>query len=173
MEKLIKEEENKIIEKKEIPKVINKSLEIKGLKKYNSNGDIIYNIDKIKLECENKNGTTLIKYICYILNETREDLLISFYEYLGKDFLLGKFYETLEIENKGGIKKKIPMSKKDNNEIIIIEEIHERKTSGGILFTLLKKDNESKLIYKKLTKIDFNQRNIRKKTYKLFQKLGL
>ena len=65
------------------------------------------------------------------------------------------------------------MSKKDNNEIIIIEEIHERKTSGGILFTLLKKDNESKLIYKKLTKIDFNQRNIRKKTYKLFQKLGL
>lgn len=65
------------------------------------------------------------------------------------------------------------MSKKDNNEIIIIEEIPERKTSGGILFTLLKKDNESKLIYKKLTKIDFNQRNIRKKTYKLFQKLGL
>ena len=122
MEKLIKEEENKILEKKEIPKVINKSLEIKGLKKYNSNGDIIYNIDKIKLECENKNGTTLIKYICYILNETREDLLISFYEYLGKDFLLGKFYETLEIENKGGIKKKIPMSKKDNNEIIIIEK---------------------------------------------------
>ena len=65
------------------------------------------------------------------------------------------------------------MSKKDNNEIIIIEEIPQRKTSGGILFTLLKKDNESKLIYKKLTKIDFNQRNIRKKTYKLFQKLGL
>ena len=65
------------------------------------------------------------------------------------------------------------MSKKDNNEIIIIEEIPDRKTSGGILFTLLKKDNESKLIYKKLTKIDFNQRNIRKKTYKLFQKLGL
>ena len=65
------------------------------------------------------------------------------------------------------------MSKKDNNEIIIIEEIPERKTSGGILFTLLKKDNESKLIYKKLTKIDFNQRNIRKKTYKLFKKLFL
>ncbi len=65
------------------------------------------------------------------------------------------------------------MSKKDNNEIIIIEEIPERKTSGGILFTLLKKDNESKLIYKKLTKIDFNQRNIRKKTYKLLKKLAL
>ena len=174
MEKILQQEEkNVILEKFQNQKVINKSLEIKGIKKYNLNGDLMYNIDNIKIECEKREGINLIKYICFILNENREDLIVGFYQHLGKDFLLGKFYETLEIENKGGIKKKIPMSKKDNNEIIIIEEIPERKTSGGILFTLLKKDNESKLIYKKLTKIDFNQRNIRKKTYKLFQKLGL
>ena len=173
MEKIIQQEENNpILEKFQKQKVINKSLEIKGIKKYNLNGDLIYNIDNIKIECKKREGLNLIKYICFILNENREDLLIRFYEKLGKDFLLGKFYETLEIENKGGIYKKKANNKKDDNEIFIIEN-KERKTSGGVLFSLLKQDNESKLIYKKLTKIDFKERNSRKKTYKLLKKLAL
>ena len=173
MEKILQQEEkNVILEKFQNQKVINKSLEIKGIKKYNLNGDLMYNIDNIKIECKKREGLNLIKYICFILNENREDLLIRFYEKLGKDFLLGKFYETLEIENKGGIYKKKANNKKDDNEIFIIEN-KERKTSGGVLFSLLKQDNESKLIYKKLTKIDFKERNSRKKTYKLLKKLAL
>lgn len=172
MEKILKQEEKNPILEKFQKKVISKSLEIKGIKKYNLNGDLIYNIDNIKIECKKREGLNLIKYICFILNENREDLLIRFYEKLGKDFLLGKFYETLEIENKGGIYKKKANNKKDDNEIFIIEN-KERKTSGGVLFSLLKQDNESKLIYKKLTKIDFKERNSRKKTYKLLKKLAL
>jgi len=172
MEKILQQEEKNPILEKFQKKVINKSLEIKGIKKYNLNGDLIYNIDNIKIECKKREGLNLIKYICFILNENREDLLIRFYEKLGKDFLLGKFYETLEIENKGGIYKKKANNKKDDNEIFIIEN-KERKTSGGVLFSLLKQDNESKLIYKKLTKIDFKERNSRKKTYKLLKKLAL
>ena len=34
-------------------KVINKSLEIKGIKKYNKKGELIYNIDNIREECAN------------------------------------------------------------------------------------------------------------------------
>ena len=172
MEKILQQEEKNPILEKFQKKVINKSLEIKGIKKYNLNGDLIYNIDNIKIECEKRVGKNLIKYICFILNENREDLLVGFYENLGKDFLLAKFYETLEIENKGGIYKKKANNKKDDNEIFIIEN-KERKTSGGVLFSLLKQDNESKLIYKKLTKIDFKERNSRKKTYKLLKKLAL
>ena len=173
MKKILQQEEkNVILEKFQNQKVINKSLEIKGIKKYNLNGDLIYNIDNIKIECEKRVGKNLIKYICFILNENREDLLVGFYENLGKDFLLAKFYETLEIENKGGLYKKLPNNKKDKNEIFIIED-KERKTPGGVLFSLFKQDKESKLIYKKLTKIDFKERNIRKKTYKLLKKLAL
>ena len=172
MEKILQQEEKNPILEKFQKKVINKSLEIKGIKKYNLNGDLIYNIDNIKIECKKREGLNLIKYICFILNENREDLIVGFYQHLGKDFLLGKFYETLEIENKGGIYKKKANNKKDDNEIFIIEN-KERKTSGGVLFSLLKQDNESKLIYKKLTKIDFKERNSRKKTYKLLKKLAL
>ncbi len=159
-------------------KVIKKSSEIKGIKKYNKNGDLIYNIDNIKEECKKKNGTNLIKYIMYILDEEREDLLSGVYEGLGKDFLLNKLYETLEIENKGGVLKKIPPKKKneDNEEVIVIEDddiVNERKTSGGVLFTLFKNDKNSRGIYKELSKKEFKDRTQRKKAYKMFQKLAL
>ena len=65
--------ENTLIEQKleKNKKVIKKSSEIKGIKKYNKSGDLIYNIDNIKEECKKKNGTNLIKYIMYILDEER------------------------------------------------------------------------------------------------------
>ena len=62
MEKIIQQEENNpVLEKFQKQKVINKSLEIKGIKKYNLNGDLIYNIDNIKIECEKRVGKNLIK----------------------------------------------------------------------------------------------------------------
>ena len=39
---------------RENKKVIKKSSEIKGIKKYNKSGDLIYNIDNIKEECKKK-----------------------------------------------------------------------------------------------------------------------
>ena len=78
MENILQQEEKNPILEKFQKKVINKSLEIKGIKKYNLNGDLIYNIDNIKIECKKREGLNLIKYICFILNENREDLLIRF-----------------------------------------------------------------------------------------------
>ena len=157
-------------------KVINKSLEIKGIKKYNKKGELIYNIDNIREECDKREGIILIQFIMQILNEEKDELLIRIYETLGKDFLLNKLYEALQIENNGGVIKKIPPKKKIENgeEVLIIEENeNERKSAGGVLFTLFKKDNESKIIYKEISKKENKSKTQRKKAYKLFQKLAL
>ena len=145
----------------ESSKVINKSLEIKGIKKYNKKGELIYNIDNIREEC---------------LNEEKDELLIRIYEELGKDFLLNKLYEALQIENNGGVAKKIQPKKTIENgeEILVIEDNdNERKTPGGVLFTLFKNDQESRLIYKEITRKENKSRAQRKKAYRLFQKLAL
>ena len=157
-------------------KVINKSLEIKGIKKYNKKGELIYNIDNIKEECNKREGANLIQFIMLILNEEKDELLIRIYETLGKDFLLNKLYEALQIENNGGVIKKIPPKKKIENgeEVLIIEENeNERKSAGGVLFTLFKNDQESRLIYKEITRKENKSRAQRKKAYRLFQKLAL
>ena len=144
----------------ESSKVINKSLEIKGIKKYNKKGELIYNIDNIREECDKREGIILIQFIMQILNEEKDELLIRIYETLGKDFLLNKLYEALQIEN--------------GEEVLIIEENeNERKSAGGVLFTLFKKDNESKIIYKEISKKENKSKTQRKKAYKLFQKLAL
>ena len=59
MEKSVESNENTdntLIEQKleKNKKVIKKSSEIKGIKKYNKSGDLIYNIDNIKEECKKK-----------------------------------------------------------------------------------------------------------------------
>ena len=157
-------------------KVINKSLEIKGIKKYNLKGELIYNIDNIKEECNKREGANLIQFIMLILNEEKDELLIRIYETLGKDFLLNKLYEALQIENNGGVAKKIQPKKTIENgeEILVIEDNdNERKTPGGVLFTLFKNDQESRLIYKEITRKENKSRAQRKKAYRLFQKLAL
>jgi hypothetical protein len=160
----------------ESSKVINKSLEIKGIKKYNKKGELIYNIDNIREECDKREGIILIQFIMQILNEEKDELLIRIYEELGKDFLLNKLYEALQIENNGGaIKKSLPKKKIENGEeIFVIEDNdNERKTPGGVLFTLFKNDQESRLIYKEITRKENKSRAQRKKAYRLFQKLAL
>ena len=160
----------------ESSKVINKSLEIKGIKKYNKKGELIYNIDNIREECDKIEGIILIQFIMQILNEEKDELLIRIYEELGKDFLLNKLYEALQIENNGGVAKKIQPKKTIENgeEILVIEDNdNERKTPGGVLFTLFKNDQESRLIYKEITRKENKSRAQRKKAYRLFQKLAL
>ena len=56
---------------------------------------------------------------------------------LGKDYVLNKFEKALEIENNGGMN---------------INKTNEKKTTGGIFFTLIKEEPEAKKILKDVSK---------------------
>lgn len=143
--------------------IICKNLEIKGIRQYNKNGELLYNIDNIKKICNEKENDSLIRYIGLILNEPRTDLIRIIFKDLGKDFLINKLIKTCEIENKGGMKKK---NLNDN-------ENFERKTPGGVFLNLIKNDEESKSIFKKILKKDTREKRERKKFYKSLEKLEL
>ena len=87
--------------------------------------------------------------------------------------------ETIEEEDKESSTSEVNKNEKkneDNEEVIVIEDddiVNERKTSGGVLFTLFKNDKNSRGIYKELSKKEFKDRTQRKKAYKMFQKLAL
>ena len=143
--------------------IISKNSEIKGIRQYNKNGELLYNIDNIKKLCNEKENDSLIRYIELILNEPRTDLIRIIFKDLGKEFLINKLIKTCEIENKGGMKKK----KLNDNEIF------ERKTPGGVFLNLIKNDEESKSIFKKILKKDTREKRERKKFYKSLEKLEL
>ena len=143
--------------------IICKNSEIKGIRQYNKNGELLYNIDNIKKLCNEKENDSLIRYIGLILNEPRTDLIRIIFKDLGKEFLINKLIKTCEIENKGGMKKK----KLNDNEIF------ERKTPGGVFLNLIKNDEESKSIFKKILKKDTREKRERKKFYKSLEKLEL
>ena len=143
--------------------IISKNSEIKGIRQYNKNGELLYNIDNIKKLCNEKENDSLIRYIGLILNEPRTDLIRIIFKDLGKEFLINKLIKTCEIENKGGMKKK----KLNDNEIF------ERKTPGGVFLNLIKNDEESKSIFKKILKKDTREKRERKKFYKSLEKLEL
>jgi len=144
--------------------IICKNSEIKGIRQYNKNGELLYNIDNIKKICNEKENDSLIRYIGLILNEPRTDLIKIIFKDLGKEFLINKLIKTCEIENKGGMKKK-----KLNND----NENFERKTPGGVFLNLIKNDEESKSIFKKILKKDSREKRERKKFYKSLEKLEL
>ena len=143
--------------------IISKNSEIKGIRQYNKNGELLYNIDNIKKLCNEKENDSLIRYIGLILNEPRTDLIRIIFKDLGKEFLINKLIKTCEIENKGGMKKK----KLNYNENF------ERKTPGGVFLNLIKNDEESKSIFKKILKKDTREKRERKKFYKSLEKLEL
>ena len=143
--------------------IICKNSEIKGIRQYNKNGELLYNIDNIKKLCNEKENDSLIRYIGLILNEPRTDLIRIIFKDLGKEFLINKLIKTCEIENKGGMKKK----KLNDNEIF------ERKTPGGVFLNLIKNDEESKSIFKKILKKDTREKRERKKFYKSLEKLEI
>ena len=143
--------------------IIRKNYEIKGIRQYNKNGELYYNIDNIKKICSEKENDALIKYIAFILNEPRIDLIKIIFKDLGKEFLINKLIKTCEIENKGGMKKKNLNS----------NESFERKTPGGVFLNLVKNDEESKSLFKKILKNDLRERRERKKFYKSLEKLEI
>ena len=90
-------------------------------------------------------------------------MLESILQIVGKDPLLNLTEKTMRIQNDGGIYKTI------NGKVT-----EEKKTAGGILFTLIKKaglieKSDYKLIFKK----DYKSRNENRKLMKKIEKLNL
>lgn len=134
-------------------------------KQTNINQDINmkrYNVDKILLECEELNDANFLKYVAKILKEPRLDLITAIYKEMGKKFIIVNLEKAMMIENSGGMKKLLPNKSNEN------------KTIGGIFFYLMKtQDNQIKNIIKRLYRINYKERNQRKKMYRKMEHLTI
>ena len=145
-----------------------------------SNEKFDFNIDEIINKCKEKEGIDLINYICVIMNEKKRNILESLYQELGKDYLIFTLEKALNIQNNGGLNKekcKYPKKEEKMNqeeEKNINNNIqNEKKSTGGIFFTLIKKDPEAKSILIKASKKDWKESKQRKKVYKLMANLNI
>ena len=145
-----------------------------------SNEKFDFNIDEIINKCKEKEGIDLINYICVIMKEKKSNILESLYQELGKDYLIFTLEKALNIQNNGGLsKEKCKYEKKDkkmnqeDNKDINNDIQNEKKSTGGIFFTLIKKDPEAKSILIKASKKDWKESKQRKKVYKLMDNLNI
>ena len=145
-----------------------------------SNEKFDFNIDEIINKFKEKEGIDLINYICVIMKEKKRNILESLYQELGKDYLIFTLEKALNIQNNGGLnKEKCKYPKKEDKmnqeeEKNINNNIqNEKKSTGGIFFTLIKKDPEAKSILIKASKKDWKESKQRKKVYKLMGNLNL
>ena len=145
-----------------------------------SNEKFDFNIDEIINKCKEKEGIDLINYICVIMKEKKSNILESLYQELGKDYLIFTLEKALNIQNNGGLnKEKCKYPKKEDKmnqeeEKNINNNIqNEKKSTGGIFFTLIKKDPEAKSILIKASKKEWKESKQRKKVYKLMGNLNL
>lgn len=136
----------------------NTSKEYKGL---NQNGKMQFKIEEIISKCESINDMEFVCFITSILNEPRQDLIIELYKELGKEFIIAILEKTLRIENEGGILQKTS------------SEIKEKKSLGGIFFYLMKINDGSVEVIKRITKINYHKRNERKKIYRKLEKMSI
>ena len=145
-----------------------------------SNEKFSFNIDEIINKCKEKEGIDLINYICVIMKEKKRNILESLYQELGKDYLIFTLEKALNIQNNGGLsKEKCKYEKKDkkmnqeDNKDINNDIQNEKKSTGGIFFSLIKKDPEAKNILNKASKKDWKEAKQRKKVYKLMDNLNI
>ena len=145
-----------------------------------SNEKFDFNIDEIINKCKEKEGIDLINYICVIMNEKKRNILESLYQELGKDYLIFTLEKALNIQNNGGLNKEKCKYPKKEDKMNQEEEKNtnnniqnEKKSTGGIFFTLIKKDPEAKSILIKASKKDWKESKQRKKVYKLMGNLNL
>ena len=142
------------------------------------NQKISYNIDEIIIKCKEKDGIELINFICAIMKEKKRNLLESLYKELGKEYLISTLEKALNIENNGGLnKEKSKYQKKEDNKEQDDNKnnicVNEKKSTGGIFFSLIKKDPEAKKILNKVSKKDYKEAKQRKKLYKLMDNLNI
>ena len=139
---------------------------------------ISYNIEEIIMKCKEKDGIELINFICAVMEEKKRNLLESLYKELGKDYLISTLEKALDIENNGGLnkgkskyEKKEDKKEEDDNKNNIC--VNEKKSTGGIFFSLIKKDPEAKKILNKVSRKDYKDSKQRKKLYKLINNLNI
>ena len=131
-------------------------------------------------KCKEKDGIELLNFICSVMKERKRNILESLYKELGKDYLIANLEKTLNIENNGGLikgksiyEKKVNDNKANNENSSKLDVNNEKKTIGGIFFSLIKKDPEAKTILTKAVKLDMKESKQRKKVYKLMDKLNI
>ena len=104
----------------------------------NQNQQRKFNVNEILEKCQKLNNYNLINYMCEIMHETKikfmKVLLINF----GKKYLLHFFEKTLNVENSGGL---------------IQAKTEEKKSTGGVFFSLIKEDPEGKKLLKNASKM--------------------
>ena len=144
------------------------------------NDKISYNIDEIINKCKEKEGIDLINYMCVIMKEKKKNILESLYKELGKDYLIFTLEKALNIQNNGGQNKekcKYPKKEEKKNQEedknITNDIKNEKKSTGGIFFTLIKKDPEAKKILNKASRKEWKESKQRKKMYKLMDNLNI
>ena len=147
------------------------------------NKKLIFNVGEIINKCKEKDGIELLNYMCSIMKEKKRNILETLYQELGKDYLIFNLEKALNIENSGGLNKGKCMypkkeEKKEKNDNIKNnndnnDSTNEKKSTGGIFFSLVKKDPEAKNILNRATRKDFKESKQRKKVYKLMDKLNI
>ena len=147
------------------------------------NKKLIFNVEEIINKCKEKDGIELLNYMCSIMKEKKRNILETLYKELGKDYLIFNLEKALNIENSGGLNKGKCMypkkeEKKEKNDNIKNNDdnndsTNEKKSTGGIFFSLVKKDPEAKNILNRATRKDFKESKQRKKVYKLMDKLNI
>ena len=143
------------------------------------NKKITFNIDEIIAKCKEKDGGELINYICVVMKEKKRNILEALYKELGKEYLIFTLEKALNIENSGGLNKEKSkyLKKEDNVEKNVNNTnnicVNEKKSTGGIFFTLVKKDPEAKAILNKASRKDWKEAKQRKKVYKLLDNLNI
>ena len=147
------------------------------------NKKLIFNVEEIINKCKEKDGIELLNYMCSIMKEKKRNILETLYKELGKDYLIFNLEKALNIENSGGLnkgkcmypKKEEKKEKNDNikNNSDNNDSTNEKKSTGGIFFSLVKKDPEAKNILNRATRKDFKESKQRKKVYKLMDKLNI
>ena len=128
-------------------------------KEVNLNGEYIYNVEKILVECEAKynDKNSFIEYLSKLLNEKQKDLLLRLYSIVEKQFILSILEKTLKVINEGGITKNNVNSQTDSKENV-------RTVSGTFLYLIKQSDVLSKKDIKRI----FWRNNAKKKEKKKF-----
>ena len=125
-----------------------------------------FEVEKIIDNCKIKDNTQFVNYLCEVMHEKQRDIIEALFKQLGKDYLIAKLESTLNIENKGGLRKEECNTKKENAPTKI-----ENKSTGGVFFTLIKKDPEGKSVLVKASKINWKKIKQKKRMDNLLQKM--
>ena len=137
-------------------------------KEVNLNGEYIYNVEKILVECEAKynDKNSFIEYLSKLLNEKQKDLLLRLYSIAEKQFILSILEKTLKVINEGGITKNNVNSQTDSKENV-------RTVSGTFLYLIKQSDVLSKKDIKRIFWRNNAKKKEKKKFHNKFDKLNI